>query len=254
MQAYRLANGNLLIPKRAEADGVIGDGMVEVKADSEDGKAWLAWYESRGEEVPPAPEQGPPTGNSNPEGCNQHTGPGCRGVFDRAALSKEIGARSIHEIRDLQREMGLDMTGKKADLLRDMEARGTSALPGEGKSPAASAPPADALGRLAAAFHAHPGAKHNLVPLVDLKDASGLATPDLHAAVQHLRREGVAGLSAIEGRHGTTAREREAAVLEDGTHLGFLRVKEGQEKRFRGMVRNARPGLVRRLLARLFGR
>lgn len=30
MRAERLANGNLLVPMRAETDGVIGDGMIEV--------------------------------------------------------------------------------------------------------------------------------------------------------------------------------------------------------------------------------
>lgn len=43
MQAQRLENGNLLIPKRAEGpDGLLGDGMVEIGPDHPDYQEWLA--------------------------------------------------------------------------------------------------------------------------------------------------------------------------------------------------------------------
>lgn len=42
MQAYKLPNGNLLIPFIAEAPGkALGDGMVEVSPGSSDYKRWL---------------------------------------------------------------------------------------------------------------------------------------------------------------------------------------------------------------------
>jgi len=42
MKAYKLKNGNLLVPKVARAaGGIIGDGMVEVKPDSDDYKEWI---------------------------------------------------------------------------------------------------------------------------------------------------------------------------------------------------------------------
>ena len=43
MRPERLANGNLLVPMRAEADdGTVGDGMVEIGPDHPDFAAWLA--------------------------------------------------------------------------------------------------------------------------------------------------------------------------------------------------------------------
>ncbi len=43
MDAIKLPNGNLLIPKRAESDetGVVGDGMVEVEPGTEEYEEWL---------------------------------------------------------------------------------------------------------------------------------------------------------------------------------------------------------------------
>lgn len=57
MQAYKLDNGNLLIPRRAEGEGgLLGDGMVEVGPDDPDYKGWVEWYAKRGEEPPPLPK------------------------------------------------------------------------------------------------------------------------------------------------------------------------------------------------------
>ncbi len=52
MQVYRLANGNLLAPKRAEGEGVIGDGMVEIGPDDPDYQSWIDYYERIDEEIP----------------------------------------------------------------------------------------------------------------------------------------------------------------------------------------------------------
>ena len=43
MEAIKLENGNLLIPKRAEDEEgkIIGDGMVEITPDDPDYKRWL---------------------------------------------------------------------------------------------------------------------------------------------------------------------------------------------------------------------
>ena len=58
MNAYQLENGNLLIPKRAEAESLLGDGMTEVSPGDPDYAAWMDYYHRRGEEPPPVPEQG----------------------------------------------------------------------------------------------------------------------------------------------------------------------------------------------------
>ena len=43
MNAYLLKSGRVLIPKRAEGPGLIGDGYIEVAADSPEAKAWAKW-------------------------------------------------------------------------------------------------------------------------------------------------------------------------------------------------------------------
>lgn len=57
MNAYRLKSGNLLVPRRAETDGVLGDGVVEVGPDDPDYHAWMSWYARQGEEPPDLPEE-----------------------------------------------------------------------------------------------------------------------------------------------------------------------------------------------------
>ena len=52
MQAYILPSGKWLVPKRAEHEGVIGDGMDVVEASDPEALAWAGWYESRREEPP----------------------------------------------------------------------------------------------------------------------------------------------------------------------------------------------------------
>lgn len=56
MNAYRLPNGNLMVPKRAEGEGLVGDAWFEVGPDDPDFKSWMAWYERMGQEPPDWPE------------------------------------------------------------------------------------------------------------------------------------------------------------------------------------------------------
>lgn len=59
MKAFRLKNGNLMVPRRAEAEGVVGDAMVEVGPGDPDYESWTRWYARRGEEPEPWPEDEP---------------------------------------------------------------------------------------------------------------------------------------------------------------------------------------------------
>lgn len=43
MNAWKLPDGRILIPKRAEGDGVIGDGLV--LASAEEAAEWAPWTE-----------------------------------------------------------------------------------------------------------------------------------------------------------------------------------------------------------------
>lgn len=48
MIVSKLENGNLLIPRRAEADdGTIGDGQEEIGPDHPDYLTWLSFWEQR---------------------------------------------------------------------------------------------------------------------------------------------------------------------------------------------------------------
>lgn len=51
MSARMLPNGNLLIPKRAETDGVIGDGMVQIEPGTEEFLRWLPFVEAAPDEL-----------------------------------------------------------------------------------------------------------------------------------------------------------------------------------------------------------
>ncbi len=50
MKPYLLANGNMMVPKRAASeDGkLIGDGYVELKPDSDEFAQWKDWAEKNG--------------------------------------------------------------------------------------------------------------------------------------------------------------------------------------------------------------
>ena len=57
MNATRLADGSIRIPKRAEADGVIGDGFVTIGPDDPDFAKWDEWLKTQ-----------EAAGNANPGG------------------------------------------------------------------------------------------------------------------------------------------------------------------------------------------
>jgi hypothetical protein len=44
----RLENGNLLVPARAEGDGVVGDGAVELAPGDPQYDEWVEWLERFG--------------------------------------------------------------------------------------------------------------------------------------------------------------------------------------------------------------
>jgi hypothetical protein len=93
-------------------------------------------------------------------------------------------------------------------------------------------------GALARAFFEAPGAKDNLGCLADLQEMTGLGTQELHDAVEDLRRrQGVVSAVALEGRKGTTPRERLAATKEGVSLPGYLAVRPGREKEFRALAR-----------------
>ena len=54
IEPKKLANGNLLVPMTAEADGIIGDGAAEIGPDHPMYDEWLAWLEK-----PPIRTSGP---------------------------------------------------------------------------------------------------------------------------------------------------------------------------------------------------
>jgi hypothetical protein len=55
VQAFRLPDGKILIPKRATGPGIIGDGYVAVPADDPEAKKWLDYYRRRNRPMPDAP-------------------------------------------------------------------------------------------------------------------------------------------------------------------------------------------------------
>lgn len=78
----------------------------------------------------------------------------------------------------------------------------------------------DAMHKLNAA-----SGNHNLVSLVDLRKelhAGGMDRAAQDAAIKQLRKDGVLSATAIEGRHGTTQQERDAAIKEGDSTLGYL--------------------------------
>jgi hypothetical protein len=63
---------------------------------------------------------------------------------------------------------------------------------------------------------------NNLVSLVALREAVGVDRTTFDAGLADLRRQGLYGLSAAEGRHGITPEEHDAGVVEDGSLLLFV--------------------------------
>ena len=63
MLIRKLENGNLLVPKRAESDGIIGDGVEEIRPDQPEYQQWLTWMKRDQEALrgtrKPAPKRAP---------------------------------------------------------------------------------------------------------------------------------------------------------------------------------------------------
>ncbi len=53
MKAYALPDGRLVVPRRAESDGVRGDGMAVVETGDPDYRLWMDYFERFGQ--PPVP-------------------------------------------------------------------------------------------------------------------------------------------------------------------------------------------------------
>lgn len=69
---------------------------------------------------------------------------------------------------------------------------------------------------------------HNLVSMVDLRKELGLPKEQFDGLVHELRKSGKWGAAALEGRHGITPEERDAAIVDpgsDGALLGYMQRK-----------------------------
>jgi hypothetical protein len=67
----------------------------------------------------------------------------------------------------------------------------------------------------------------NLVNLVGLRQGMAVERAAFDRELQRMRREGRFTLSAAEGRHGLSAEERAAAIVEDGALLLFVSKRQG---------------------------
>ncbi len=63
---------------------------------------------------------------------------------------------------------------------------------------------------------------HNFVSLAELRRAVPAARAAFDHGLRELRRAGRFGLAAAEGRHGLTAEQQEAGIVEDGTLLLYV--------------------------------
>lgn len=64
MKVYELPDGKLVVPARAEGDGVIGDGMAVIGKDGPEYQKWRDWLERSGEKAVQVPSW-PPLGGSD---------------------------------------------------------------------------------------------------------------------------------------------------------------------------------------------
>jgi hypothetical protein len=104
-----------------------------------------------------------------------------------------------------------------------------SSVVGDGmKNQGANAPRSPATVDFAVAFNAafdqldREKGSHNIVNLVDLRSAVPVDRAAFDGGLQQLRRAGQYTLSNAEGRHGITAEEREAGLVEEGALLLFV--------------------------------
>jgi hypothetical protein len=63
---------------------------------------------------------------------------------------------------------------------------------------------------------------HNFVSLVELRAAMPVERPAFDFGLQQLRLKSRYTLSAAEGRHGTSALEQQAGIVEDGVLLLYV--------------------------------
>jgi hypothetical protein len=121
---------------------------------------------------------------------------------------------------------GVGLLRVKRSALLFLLADVSTSWPAEAAPAAArEAPPEDDFPRrFAEAFDRLDRARggHNLVSLVALRAALGVDRATFDAQLGQLRRQGRYSLSAAEGRHGITAEEQGAGIVEDGSLLLFV--------------------------------
>ena len=139
-----------------------------------------------------------------------------RPVLD--AINRQIDADSLPPT------LGWMWIGKKKQLffLDDIhKGRPTEA-------PVAAPPPRESPADFAAAFDAafnqidRRSGAHNFVSLVDMRKALPLPPADFNAELRKLRVAGRYTLAAAEGRHGVTAEDQTAGIVEDGSLLLYV--------------------------------
>ena len=114
-----------------------------------------------------------------------------------------------------------------ADLNLPVQASGGRKPSDSSSNQGADAPRSPVVVDFAAAFGAafdqldRQKGSHNIVDLVDLRSAVPVDRGAFDSGLQQLRRAGQYTLSNAEGRHGITAEEREAGLVEEGALLLF---------------------------------
>lgn len=139
-----------------------------------------------------------------------------------ADLYEQQGLAAVAEAR---KAAGLDAPRPTPSAPAKPEARPAPKPP---EKPAASQAPADHGKALLDAVRAH-GGRSNLADLADVRkalSAAGMTRAQQDAAILDMRKRGIVTASAYEGRHGITPEQREAAIREGDTQLGFLAVKD----------------------------
>lgn len=53
MKIFRLPDNRLVVPKRVEAEGMVGDAYVPIDAEDPDYAKWEAWLERMGQDAEP---------------------------------------------------------------------------------------------------------------------------------------------------------------------------------------------------------
>lgn len=146
-------------------------------------------------------------------------------TVDRKAASKLLAPFNAGVIREIQKHAGQSVqTGKRKDLLAHTHPPGSETKPApESKAISnedAAQSVADAVRSL--------GGEGDLVPLHKIRAElakRGITERIAQDAAIHAARGEQVTASNLEGRHGTTDEEREAAIPEEGNKLGFLSLR-----------------------------